>query len=65
MMGIVQGEIGEIMEGVKMKTLVEKIEGRWRRNMILRWVDIGVEEIGMRETIGDLITEMEALITSK
>ena len=35
MMGIVQGEIGEIMEGVKKKTLVEKIEGRQRRNMIL------------------------------
>jgi len=35
MMGTVQGKIGEIMEGVKMKTLVEKIEGRWRRNMIL------------------------------
>ena len=35
MMGTVQGEIGEIMKGVKMKTLVEKIERRWRRNMIL------------------------------
>jgi len=36
MMGIVQGEIGEIMEGVKMKTLAEKIEGRQRRNIQLR-----------------------------
>jgi len=28
-MGIVKGEIGETMEGVmKMKTLIEKIEGR-------------------------------------
>jgi len=27
MMRIVQGEIGEIMDGVKMMTLVEKIEG--------------------------------------
>jgi len=35
MIGTVQGKIGEIMEEVKMKTLVEKIEGRWRRNMIL------------------------------
>jgi len=34
MMGIVQGEIRETMEGVKMMTLVEKIKGRQRRNMI-------------------------------
>jgi len=33
-MGIVQGEIGETMEGVKMMTFIEKIEGRQRRNMI-------------------------------
>ena len=29
MMGIVQGEIGEIMVGLKMKTLVEKIEDEY------------------------------------
>ena len=34
-MGIVQGEIGKTMEEAKMKTLVEKIEGRKRRNIIL------------------------------
>jgi len=33
-MGIVQGKVGKIMEGVKMMTLVEKIEGRRRRNII-------------------------------
>jgi len=33
-MGIVQVEIGETMEGVKIMTLVEKIVGRQRRNMI-------------------------------
>jgi len=32
---MVQGEIGETVEGVKMMTLVEKIEGRQRRNIIL------------------------------
>jgi len=34
-MGIVQGEIGETMKGVKMMSLLEEIEGRQRRNMIL------------------------------
>ena len=45
MMGTVQGEIGEIMDGVKMMTLVEKTEGRQRMNIIFLWVETDVGDM--------------------
>ena len=48
-----------------LSTIVEKMHGRRRTNIILWCVEIGIGEIGVREITWDFITEMETLIPSK